>query len=128
MSIVDCPKLKKIEIGKECLKSLDTFRISELPALTTLFIGDDSFDDEASRARVGNCHLCPSRAVSSKEEALTSKLDCKYKNKSLVLYCTSVIGFSRSSPFPVFDPFWPLLVHLHLLVPSFESFLRWRFT
>lgn len=49
----DSPKLKKIEVGNKCLKSLDTFRISGLPLLTSLFIGDESFDDECARARIG---------------------------------------------------------------------------
>ena len=51
--IPDSPKLKKIEVGNDCLKNLDTFRISGLPLLTSLSIGDGAFDDECSHARIG---------------------------------------------------------------------------
>lgn len=76
--IIECPKLTKLVIGNKCLARLDTLRIWNLPRLVSFSIGDESFDDGSGKAfPIGN-----------KEEACTRKLDCKYKNKSLILQCS----------------------------------------
>lgn len=73
--IIECDNLTKLVIGDNCLSKLDTLRIYNLPVLTSLSIGDGSFDDGSGKPY----------PIGNKEEALTRKLDCQYKNKSLIL-------------------------------------------
>lgn len=73
--IIECDNLKQLVIGDNCLSKLDTLRIYNLPILSSFSIGDDSFDDGSGKAY----------RIDNKEEGLTRKLDCQYKNKSLIL-------------------------------------------
>ena len=59
---------------------LDKLQLSELPTLSALLIGDYALNDEAERTP----------QTESEEQMETNSLDCKYKNKSILL--TSLIA------------------------------------
>lgn len=88
---------------------LDKLQISELPTLSALLIGDYALNDEAERTP----------QTESEEQMETSSLDCKYKNKSILL--TSLIAEGemndRSSEFAV-DSFRKAELHFGLFAAS----------
>ena len=112
---MDCPLLSKIEIGKYSLINLDTLRISDLPKLTTLSLGDYAFND------ISNLDL---RDV-DEEALLTSTLDCKYKNKSLVLNCIVLRPIFIKLSLPCFlsilevSPVFPSFHFISVILPTF---------
>lgn len=112
---MDCPLLSKIEIGKYSLINLDTLRISDLPKLTTLSLGDYAFND------ISNLDL----RDADEETLLTSTLDCKYKNKSLVLNCIALILIFIKLSLRCFlsilevSPVFPSFHFISVILPTF---------
>ena len=51
--IVNCPKLKSIQIGDESFRDYHSFELNNLPSLQSIDIGEDSFEYAASFSLTG---------------------------------------------------------------------------